>query len=108
MSLIKWRLESTSSYVYAPIGLRVIVIANRNTHHVVQVNELIAQANREWDERNKKAVEDGDEELVYDFTSFASICKGCTLLEQVSVAFPAVSAVSVMQGSFIDFEVSSI
>ncbi|KAF2640234.1 hypothetical protein P280DRAFT_452817 [Massarina eburnea CBS 473.64] len=49
-------------------------------------------------------IEDCDEELVYDYLSFSQICKECTLLEQVSVAFPAVSVIRSKQDSFINFE----
>lgn len=46
-----------------------------------------------------------DDELVYDYSSFSQICKECSLLEQVSVAFPQVSAIRNKQESFINFEV---
>jgi hypothetical protein len=46
----------------------------------------------------------GDDELVYDYVSFSEICKGCPLLEQVSVAFPQVSAIRSKNDSFTDFE----
>lgn len=46
-----------------------------------------------------------DDELVYDYSSFSQICKECSLLEQVSVAFPQVSALRNKQDSFINFEV---
>jgi len=52
--------------------------------------------------------EDCDDELVYDYLSFSQICKECTLLQQVSVAFPPVSVIRSKQDSFIDFEVSRI
>ncbi|EMD97033.1 hypothetical protein COCC4DRAFT_171346 [Bipolaris maydis ATCC 48331] len=45
-----------------------------------------------------------DEELVYDYSSFSQICKDCTLLEQISVAFPAVSVVRSKNDSFVNFE----
>jgi hypothetical protein len=50
--------------------------------------------------------DDCDEELVYDYASFAQICKECSLLEQVSVAFPPVSIIRIKQDTFINFEVS--
>jgi hypothetical protein len=46
-----------------------------------------------------------DEELVYDYASFSQICKDCTLLEQVSVAFPGVSVTRSKNDSFVNFEV---
>jgi hypothetical protein len=45
-----------------------------------------------------------DEELVYDYASFSQICKDCSLLEQVSVAFPQVSVIRSKNESFINFE----
>lgn len=45
-----------------------------------------------------------DEELVYDYSSFSQICKDCTLLEQISVGFPAVSVVRSKNDSFVNFE----
>lgn len=45
-----------------------------------------------------------DEELVYEYSSFSQICKDCTLLEQVSVAFPLVSVIRSKNDSFVNFE----
>ncbi|KAA8627080.1 hypothetical protein PtrSN002B_001744 [Pyrenophora tritici-repentis] len=45
-----------------------------------------------------------DPELVYDYASFAQICKECTQLEQISVAFPGVSVVRSKNDSFVNFE----
>ncbi|CAN9396229.1 unnamed protein product [Alternaria alternata] len=45
-----------------------------------------------------------DEELIYDYASFSSICKECTLLEQISVAFPSVSVIRSKNDSFVNFE----
>ncbi|CBY01941.1 hypothetical protein IAQ61_006534 [Plenodomus lingam] len=45
-----------------------------------------------------------DEELVYDYASWAQICKECVALEQVSVAFPPVSVVRSKNDSFVNFE----
>lgn len=45
-----------------------------------------------------------DDELVYDYASFSQICKDCTLLEQISVAFPGVSVVRSKNDSFVNFE----
>jgi hypothetical protein len=47
-----------------------------------------------------------DDELVYDYASFSQICKDCTLLEQLSVAFPSVSVTRSKSDSYINFEVS--
>ena len=47
-----------------------------------------------------------DDELVYDYLAFSQICKGCPLLEQISVAFPPVSVIRNKQDSFVNFEVS--
>jgi hypothetical protein len=47
-----------------------------------------------------------DDELVYDYASFADICNNCRDLEQISVAFPAVSVIRQKQDSFVNFEVS--
>lgn len=47
-----------------------------------------------------------DEELVYDYAQFSQICKDCSLLEQVSVAFPPVSVIRSKNDSFVNFEVS--
>ncbi|KAL6710451.1 hypothetical protein ACN47E_008499 [Coniothyrium glycines] len=48
--------------------------------------------------------ENCDDELVYDYASFSQICKDCSLLEQVSVAFPQVSVIRNKNDSFVDFE----
>jgi hypothetical protein len=48
-----------------------------------------------------------DDELVYDYASFSQICKDCTLLEQLSVAFPCVSVIRSKSDSFVNFEVSA-
>jgi hypothetical protein len=45
------------------------------------------------------------EELVYDYPSFKEICKNCSELEQMSVAFPPVSVIRNKQDSFINYEV---
>jgi hypothetical protein len=45
-----------------------------------------------------------DQELVYDYASFSEICKSCSLLEQVSVAFPQVSVIRSKNDSFTNFE----
>jgi hypothetical protein len=45
-----------------------------------------------------------DEELVYDYASFSDICKGCPLVEQVSVAFPGVSVIRSKNDSFANLE----
>lgn len=49
-------------------------------------------------------MDDNDEELVYDFTSFQQICKDCTLLEQLSAGFPQTSVIRHNSDSFIAFE----
>ena len=49
-----------------------------------------------------------DDELVYDYLAFSQICKGCPLLEQISVAFPPVSVIRNKQDSFVNFEVSLV
>jgi hypothetical protein len=46
-----------------------------------------------------------DDELVYDYAAFSSICKDCVLLEQLSVAFPNVSVLRAKDDSFVNFEV---
>ncbi|KAH6643988.1 hypothetical protein C7974DRAFT_12134 [Boeremia exigua] len=51
-----------------------------------------------------RAPDECDDELVYDYASFSSICKDCTLLEQLSLAFPHVSVVRPKSDSFINFE----
>ncbi|KAJ4312828.1 hypothetical protein N0V94_007252 [Neodidymelliopsis sp. IMI 364377] len=48
--------------------------------------------------------DDCDDELVYDYASFSQICKDCSLLEQISMAFPNVSVVRPKNESFINFE----
>jgi hypothetical protein len=48
-----------------------------------------------------------DDELVYEYTSFTQICKECTLLEQLSVAFPSVSVTRSKSDSFVNFEAST-
>ncbi|KAH7091032.1 hypothetical protein FB567DRAFT_437077 [Paraphoma chrysanthemicola] len=45
-----------------------------------------------------------DEELVYDYASFSQICKDCSLLEQMSMAFPQVSVIQSKNDSFVHFE----
>lgn len=45
-----------------------------------------------------------DNELVYDYGSFSQICKECSLLEQISVAFPQVSVIRSKNDSFVNFE----
>ena len=47
---------------------------------------------------------DSDDELVYDYTSFLQICKDCSLLEQVSLAFPPVSVTRGKLEPFVNFE----
>jgi hypothetical protein len=49
--------------------------------------------------------EESDDEHVYDYSSFQDICKSCTELEQLSVAFPSVSLIRDKQDSFLNFEV---
>ncbi|KAF9696841.1 hypothetical protein EKO04_005300 [Ascochyta lentis] len=51
-----------------------------------------------------RAPEECDGELVYDYTSFSQICKDCSLLEQLSVAFPNVSVVRPKSEGFVNFE----
>jgi hypothetical protein len=51
--------------------------------------------------------DDCDNELVYDYASFAEICKNCKELDQISVGFPSVSVIREKNSSFVDFEVSS-
>jgi hypothetical protein len=46
------------------------------------------------------------DELVYDYPSFETICKNCSELEQISVAFPSVGMLSQEQDTFMDFGVS--
>jgi hypothetical protein len=46
------------------------------------------------------------DEFVYDYASFADICKKCSRLEQISVAFPPVSLIRDKHDAFEDFEVS--
>ncbi|KAF2268461.1 hypothetical protein CC78DRAFT_371051 [Lojkania enalia] len=48
--------------------------------------------------------DDCDEEHVYDYASFSQICKDCSLLEQISVAFPQVSVIRSRNDSFVNFE----
>jgi hypothetical protein len=45
-----------------------------------------------------------DDELIYDYASFSQICKDCSLLEQISVAFPPVSVIRSKSESFLNFE----
>ncbi|KZM26141.1 uncharacterized protein EKO05_0000470 [Ascochyta rabiei] len=51
-----------------------------------------------------RAPEECDDELVYDYASFSQICKDCTLIEQLSAAFPKVSVVRPKSESFANFE----
>ena len=55
-----------------------------------------------------RAPEECDEEMAYDYASFSQICKDCTLLEQLSMAFPNVSVVRPKNDSFVNFEVSEV
>lgn len=50
--------------------------------------------------------DDCGDELVYDYASFADICKSCKGLEQISVGFPSASVIRHKQESFVNFEVS--
>jgi hypothetical protein len=68
------------------------------TRHGKTLTQLTVHACRNLD--------DCDDELVYDYSSFSQICTDCPLLEQVSVAFPPVSLIRSKQDSFINFEVS--
>lgn len=52
--------------------------------------------------------DDCEDELVYDYSSFSEICKSCKELEQICVAFPAVSVIRHKQDSFVNFEVSPV
>ncbi|KAF2402430.1 hypothetical protein EJ06DRAFT_473503 [Trichodelitschia bisporula] len=45
-----------------------------------------------------------EEELVYDFDDFEKICKSCTLLEQLSCAFPPTSLIRSNSDAFDQFE----
>lgn len=47
-----------------------------------------------------------EEELIYDFEDFESICKACTSIEQLSVAFPPTSLIRPNSDAFQAFEVS--
>jgi hypothetical protein len=51
-----------------------------------------------------RAPEECDDEITYDYASFSQICKDCTLLEQLSMAFPNVSVVRPKNDSFVNFE----
>ncbi|CAI6334961.1 unnamed protein product [Periconia digitata] len=48
--------------------------------------------------------DDCEPESVFDYSSFSQICKGCPLLEQISVAFPSVSVLDTKQESFVNFQ----
>lgn len=48
-----------------------------------------------------------EEELVADFEDFEKICQSCTLIEQLSVAFPTTSLIRPISDAFQAFEVSS-
>ena len=67
----------------------------------------IARHSRTLKELNVHASRgDGEEEeLVYDFDDFEKICKTCTKLEQVSVAFPTTSIIRSSSDQFTAFEV---
>ncbi len=52
-----------------------------------------------------RALDECDDELVYDYASFSQICKDCTWLEQLSMAFPNVSVIRPKNDSFVNFEV---
>jgi hypothetical protein len=47
-----------------------------------------------------------EEELVYDFEDFEKICKSCSSIEQLSIAFPATSLIRANSDAFQSFEVS--
>jgi hypothetical protein len=47
-----------------------------------------------------------EEELIYDFEDFENICKACTSIEQLSVAFPPTSLIRPNSDAFQAFEVS--
>lgn len=67
--------------------------------HAKSLKQLSVHASR--------APEECDDELVYDYASFSTICKACTLLEQLSMAFPHVSVVRSKNDSFVNFEACS-
>jgi hypothetical protein len=52
--------------------------------------------------------EDTELEHIYSFPDFQQICKDCTLLEQISAAFPHTSVIRHNSDSFLAFEVSLI
>jgi len=47
-----------------------------------------------------------EEELVYDLDDFEKICKSCTLVEQLSAAFPATSVIRAHNEAFLAFELA--
>lgn len=55
-----------------------------------------------------RAPEECDDEMVFDYGSMSLICRECTLLEQLSLAFPNVSVVRHKNDSFVNFEVGSL
>lgn len=52
-----------------------------------------------------RALEESDDELVYDYASFSQICKECSLIEQLSLAFPSISVLRPKSDGFVNFEV---
>ena len=52
-----------------------------------------------------RALEECDDELVYDYASFLQICKDCSLIEQLSIAFPNISVLRPKSDGFVNFEV---
>lgn len=66
------------------------------TRHARSLKELIVHASRGDGE---------EEELVYEFEEFEKICKACTHIEQLSVAFPATSVIREHSDQFLNFEV---
>lgn len=67
------------------------------TRHFKTLRELNVHASRGDGE---------EEELVYDFEEFEKICKSCTQIEQLSVAFPPTSVIRAHTDQFLAFEVS--
>lgn len=99
-------LSALDGFLCLVAGIKVLTLDYSNvnnlpafagiTRHGKSLKQVSVHASR--------VPEESDDELVYDYASFSAICKDCTLLEQLSMAFPTVSVVRPKSDNFVNFE----
>ncbi|KAF3033560.1 hypothetical protein E8E12_002528 [Didymella heteroderae] len=87
-------------------GIKVLTLDYSNVNSLPAHTGIVRHGKtlRQLSVHTSRAPEECDDELVYDYASFSAICKECTLLEQLSMAFPNVSVVRLKNDSFVNFE----